>query len=207
MNDGPHPILMAIVGAGGARSAAEALRGGADFVQVRAKELTSRELLALVRDVIAAAGSAERILVNSRPDIAALTAARGVHLPESGLDPRSVREAFPGLLIGVSRHDRAGLEKAALDWADFAMVGPVFETPGKESRALGVAGLGELLRGLKVPVLAVGGVTPGDVDALRSSGVAGIAAIRPFGPAGRAGEAAASFRAALDAGRGRGEDR
>jgi thiamine-phosphate diphosphorylase len=198
---------MAIVGAGGARSAGEALRGGADFVQVRAKELSSRALLALVRDVIAAAGSADRILVNSRPDIAALAGARGVHLPESGLDPRSVRAAFPGLLIGVSRHDRAGLEKAALDGADFAMVGPVYETPGKESRALGVSGFAELLRGLKVPVLAVGGVTKGDVGALRSCGAAGIAAIRPFAPAERARDAAASFRTALDAGRGRGEER
>lgn len=195
---------MAIVGAGGARSAGEALRGGADFVQVRAKELTSRELLALVRDVIAAAGSADRILVNSRPDIAALAGARGVHLPESGLDPRSVRESFPGLLLGVSRHDRAGLEKAALEEADFVMVGPVFETPGKESRALGVSSLGDLLRGLRAPVLAVGGVTPGDVAALRSCGVIGVAAIRPFASAERAGEAAASFRAALDAGQGLG---
>ncbi len=198
---------MAIVGAGGARSAGEALRGGADFVQVRAKELTSRELLALVRDVIVAAGRADRILVNSRPDIAALAGARGVHLPESGLDPRSVRAAFPGLLIGVSRHDRAGLEKAALDQADFAMVGPVFETPGKEPRALGVSGLGDLMRGLTMPVLAVGGVTPGDVPALRSCGVIGVAAIRPFTPAERAREAAASFRAVLDEGRGRGENR
>ncbi len=196
---------MAIVGAGGARSAREAIRGGADYVQVRAKELSSREFLALVRDVIAAVGRADRIIVNSRPDIAALAGARGVHLPESGLDPRGVREAFPVLLIGVSRHDRAGLERAALDEADFAMVGPVFETPGKESRALGVAGLGELVSGLRVPVLAVGGVTPGDAAALQSCGVAGLAAIRPFASTERAREAAAAFRAALDAGRGRAE--
>lgn len=207
MNHGPRPTLMAIVGAGDVRSAVEALRGGADFVQVRAKELTSRELLALVRDVIAAAGGGERVLVNSRPDIAVLAGASGVHLPESGLDPRSVREAFPGLRIGVSRHDRAGLEKAALDEADFAMVGPVFETPGKEARALGLAGLGEMLSGLKIPVLAVGGVTPGDVAALSSRGVAGLAAIRPFARPERAAEAAASFRAALDSGRSPGEDR
>lgn len=200
---GPRPVLMAIVGASGARSAGEAIRGGADLVQVRAKELTARALLALVRDVIAAAG-ADRVLVNSRPDIALLAGARGVHLPESGLDPRSVGEAFPGLLIGVSRHDRAGLERAVSDEADFAILGPAFETPGKEARALGVARLEDFLRGLKVPVLAVGGVTPNDAAALLACGAAGIAALRPFANPEGASRAAASFREAFDEGGGRG---
>ena len=202
---------MAIVGAGGACSAAEAVRGGADLVQVRAKDLTSRELVALVREVIAEVGRADRILVNSRPDIAELTGAAGVHLPESGLDPRSVRRAFPRLLIGVSRHDRAGLERAAEDNADFIVVGPAFKTPGKEERALGVARIGELLSGGRTPVLAVGGIAPGNVAALLAAGVRGIAAIRPFASPGRASMAAASFRKALDAGGSReargGEDR
>lgn len=191
---------MAIVGEGGARSAGEALRGGADLVQVRAKELGSRELLALVREVIEAAGGAERILVNSRPDIAALAGARGVQLPESGLDPRSVRRAFPGLLIGVSRHDREGLERAVAERADFAVVGPAFETPGKEARALGLARLKELLRALPVPVLVVGGITPADASPLCALGARGVAAIRPFVNARAAASAAAAFRRGLDEG-------
>lgn len=194
---------MAIVGAGGARSAAEALRGGADLVQVRAKDLSSRELATLVREVIAETGRADRVLVNSRPDIAELTGALGVHLPESGLDPRGVRRAFPRLLIGVSRHDRAGLERAAEDNADFVMVGPAFETPGKEARALGVPRIGELLRGVDTPVLAVGGVAPQDVAALLAIGVRGIAAIRPFADSADALMAASSFRKALDQGESR----
>jgi len=191
---------MAIVGAGGARCAAEAFRGGADLVQVRAKELTSRDLVALVREVIAETGRADRILVNSRPDIAELTGARGVHLPESGLDPRSVRRAFPGLLVGVSRHDRGGLEGTAGDQADYVMIGPVFETPGKEALAFGVPGLQELVPAAKIPVLAVGGIAPGHVEALLAAGVRGVAAIRPFASANRARPAAASFREALDRG-------
>ena len=189
---------MAIVGAGGARSAGEALRGGADLVQVRAKELGSRELLSLVREVIGEAGGADRILVNSRPDIAALAGARGVQLPESGLDPRSVRAAFPGLLIGVSRHDREGLERAAVEGADFAIAGPAFETPGKEARALGIARFDALLRGLPLPVLLVGGVTPADAAALGALGARGVAAIRPFANPRDAATAAAAFRQALD---------
>jgi thiamine-phosphate diphosphorylase len=191
---------MAIVGAGGARSAAEAFRGGADLVQVRAKELTSRDLAALVREVIAETGRADRILVNSRPDIAELTGAGGVHLPESGLDPRSVRRAFPGLLIGVSRHDGEGLERAAEDQADYVMIGPVLKTPGKEEREIGLPRLEELLRGVKTPVLAVGGVAPGQVEVLLAAGVRGIAALRPFATPEGAWRAAASFRESLDRG-------
>ncbi len=198
---GPRPVLMAIVGPSGARSAAEAIRGGADLVQVRAKELSSRRLTALVLEVIAAVGRADLVLVNSRPDIASLTGALGVHLPESGLDPQGVRQAFPGLLIGVSRHDRAGLDRAASQGVDFAMVGPAFETPGKEARALGLARLSELLSGLKMPVLVVGGVAPDNAAALLACGAAGLAAIRPFEHPENASKAAASFRVELD-GRG-----
>ena len=189
---------MAIVGAGGARSAREAVRGGADLVQVRAKELNSRELLRLVRAVIAEVGAADRVFVNSRPDIAELTGALGVHLPESGLDPRSVRRAFPGLQLGVSRHDRPGLDRAAREEADFAILGPALQTPGKEARALGVARLAELVSGLRLQVLAVGGIAPGDVPELLASGVRGIAALRPFVSPEGASSAALAFREALD---------
>jgi thiazole tautomerase (transcriptional regulator TenI) len=189
---------MAIVGRGGARSAGAAIRGGADFVQVRAKELGSRALLTLVREVIAEVGRKDAVLVNSRPDVAELAGARGVHLPERGLDPRAVRLAFPGLLIGVSCHDGDGLARAADAGADFALIGPVFETPGKESRALGPSRLEELLRGLTVPVLAVGGVTPERVDVLRRCGMRGVAAIRPFVDPRGAETLSIAFRQALD---------
>src|SRR5204862_4695539 len=115
-------------------------------------------------------GRADRVLVNSRPDIARITGALGVHLPESGLDPRSVRQSFPGLLIGVSRHDCAGLEEAARQGADFALLGPAFTTPGKEEHALGLQRIEESLRGLGLPVLAVGGVKAGHVTALLACG-------------------------------------
>ena len=170
-------------------------------MQVRAKELTSRGLLALVRGVIAEAGGGERILINSRPDLAELTGAAGVHLPESGLDPRSVRRSFPGLLIGVSRHDRSGLERARDEGADFAIVGPVYPTPGKEDRELGEARLRDMLLGAALPVLVVGGITPSNAPRLRGIGARGVAAIRPFALS-EAASSASAFRAALDGGIG-----
>ncbi len=192
---------MAIVGSGGALSAGRAVRGGADLIQVRAKGLAGRDLADLVRAVIAEVGGADRVIVNSRADIAEMTGARGVHLPESGLDPRAVRRAFPGLAIGVSRHDRPGLERAVGEGADYVILGPVFGTPGKEAAALGLVRFREILFGAPLPVLAVGGIVPENAGSLIEQGAIGVAAIRPFADPGAASGRAESFRSVLDRGK------
>jgi len=188
---------MAIVRARDARSTGKAIHNNADLVQVRAKELTSRDLARLVREVIAEVGRADRVLVNSRPDIAEITGALGVHLPESGLDPLSVRRSFPGLRIGVSRHDRAGLDRAKDEGADFALLGPAFPTPGKEGRALGMIRLEETLKGLGLPVILVGGITPANAATVIGAGAQGVAAIRPFEDPKVARSSAGAFRQTL----------
>jgi thiamine-phosphate diphosphorylase len=198
MFDGPRPVLMAIVGAHGCEAAASASSGGADLIHVRAKELASRDLLALVRGVIDAVGDPRKVIVNSRPDIAELTGAAGVHLPESGLDPRGVRRAFPGLVIGMSAHDRAGLERAAAAGVDYAILGPVFKTPGKEKNAMGLPAWSDAVLGLRIPVIAVGGLAPGNLAALIAARARGVAAIRPFADPEQARTSAALFRTALD---------
>lgn len=191
-------VLMAIIGPQGARPAGAAIRGGADLVQVRARALGASELLALVKAVIAEVGDAGRVIVNSRPDIATLTGAKGVHLPERGLDVRAVRAAFPDLWVGVSRHDREGLDSAAKEGADYAILGPAFETPGKEERALGVTRLREILHLSPLPLIVVGGITEANAGQLIADGARGVAAIRPFADEVSATAAAASFRYALD---------
>lgn len=194
-----RPILMAIVGEGGALAAGRAVRGGADLVQVRAKEISSGTLMRLVRDVITEVGDAGWVIVNSRPDIAELAGAAGVHLPESGLDPRAVRRAFPGLGVSVSRHDRPGLERAEAEGADFAILGPVFDTPGKGAHVMGTSGLRAALRGLGLRVIAVGGVTALNASDLMGCGASGVAAIRPFVGPLNAEREATRLRSSLDA--------
>jgi thiamine-phosphate pyrophosphorylase len=189
---------MAIVGPKGARSAGAAIGGGADLVQVRAREISACSLADLVRAVIAEVGDPRRVIVNSRPDIAALTGACGVHLPESGLDPRAVRAAFPDLCLGVSRHDRAGLERAAAEGAEYAILGPVFETPLKEDRALGLDRFAQMVGRPPLPVVAVGGLTMANAARVITAGASGVAAIRVFEDPGHAFAAAALLRAALD---------
>jgi thiamine-phosphate pyrophosphorylase len=161
--------------------AATAARAGLDFIQVREKDLGDRPLRALAASFVAAAsGTATRVLVNGRPDVAVAAGAAGVQLPEEGLPLRDVRRAFPSLTIGASCHSVEAVRRAAGDGADFVLLGPVFATPGKEERALGLAVLAEAAAAVAVPVHAIGGVTPDRVAVLRAAGARGGAAIRPF---------------------------
>lgn len=160
---------------------AQAARAGLDLVQVREKDLPAGALLALVRDVMAAvAGTGTRVLVNGRPDVARAAGAHGVQLPAEGLPVSAVRAAFPDLLVGASCHAAQDAREAADQGAAFVVVGPVFATPGKESRALGAETLAAIVRAARIPVFAIGGIDAATTAAARTTGVHGVAAIRPF---------------------------
>jgi thiamine-phosphate pyrophosphorylase len=158
-----------------------AARAGLDWIQVREKDLGDRPLRALAAAFVAAAtGTTARVLVNGRPDIAMAAGAAGVQLPEEGLPLRDVRRAFPALTIGASCHSVEAVRRAAGEGADFVVLGPIFATPGKEERTLGLSVLAEAAAAVAVAVHAIGGVTPDRVPALRAAGARGGAAIRPF---------------------------
>lgn len=160
--------------------AAEAAAAGVDVVQVREKDLPDATLAALVFEVAAAlAGSGTRLVVNGRPDIAALHGA-GVQLPEEGLPLDGVRDAFPGLGLGASCHSLDAARRAEDAGADWIVLGPIFATPGKEERALGVMALAAAARQVSVPVLAVGGLRPENAREAANAGARGILAIRAF---------------------------
>ena len=159
----------------------EAAAAGVDRVQVREKDLEGRGLRALVGAVLAAtAGSAARVLVNGRPDVAIAAGAEGVQLPEDGLPVAEVKRAWPGLVVGASRHSVDGARRAEAEGADFVLLGPIFATPGKEERALGLGPLAEAARALRIPVHAVGGVGAGNARQAVEAGARGLAAIRAF---------------------------
>ena len=158
-----------------------AAAAGVDRVQVREKDLDGRGLLALVDAMLAATtGAAADVLVNSRPDVALAAGARGVQLPEDGLPVADVKRAWPALVVGASRHSVEGARRAEAEGADFVLLGPVFATPGKEERILGLGPLAEAARALRIPVHAVGGIGAGNARQVVEAGARGIAAIRAF---------------------------
>jgi thiamine-phosphate pyrophosphorylase len=154
-----------------------AIRDGVEMIQVREKDLEPRELYDLVcriRD--AAAGTSTRILVNDRLDVALAANVDGVHLPSNGLPVARVRPLVR--LLGCSTHTLDDALQAERDGADFIVFGPIFETPGKTP--VGVEALRDITSRVRIPVLAIGGITLENTNQVLGAGAAGIAAIRLF---------------------------
>ncbi|HMK30003.1 MAG TPA: thiamine phosphate synthase [Terriglobales bacterium] len=172
----------------------EAACAGVDYIQLRERDLTTRELETLAREVVEVVRSCRgttRLLVNSRTDVAIAVGAAGVHLRSEDVSPADVRGVFEqaGLerpVVAVSCHSLADVEAAEVAEADFVVFGPVFGKMGSTA----VAGT-EALRAVchrgansgasrPIPVVALGGVTLQNAAACLAAGAAGVAAIRMF---------------------------
>jgi len=131
-----------------------------------------------------ARGSATRVLVNDRADIARAAGCDGVHLTTRSLNASDVRRAFgEEFLIGVSAHTLEEARAARDGGADFAVFGPVFDTPSKRAYGSPV-GLEALMKvALELspfPLVALGGVGVEQVEEVLRAGAAGVAGIRLF---------------------------
>ena len=162
----------------------DAARAGVDWVQIREKDLPARELYEFVRHCTAqTAATSTKLLVNGRVDVALATGADGVHLPSDSFSPAAVRAITPqGFLIGVSCHDVAEVQRAEHEGADFAVFGPVFDTASKRrfGPPVGTAQLARACGAVRMPVLALGGVTLANAPSCIDAGAAGLAGIGIF---------------------------
>ena len=154
-----------------------AARGGVTSVQLRIKKATARELAVLARALVAALDIP--VLVNDRLDVALAAGAAGVHLGRDDLPVRLARRAAPpGFVIGASVGSAA--EAPAAEGADYWGVGPWRATATKADAgtALGPEGF-RAIRTLagNIPCVAIGGVRPEDVVAMREAGGAGVAVV------------------------------
>jgi thiamine-phosphate pyrophosphorylase len=150
-------------------------------IQLREKDLTGREQLALaraLRKICTAHGA--RLLINDRIDVALACGADGVHLPADSFAVRDARELLgKSKLIGCSTHSIAEVEAANRAGANFVVFGPVFDPISKSAygAAAGVEALREACEVSDLPVYALGGITPDRIEELSDCEVAGVAAI------------------------------
>ena len=154
-----------------------------DLVQIREKNLSASVLYQLASSAAAITkGSATKLLINDRSDIAAAAGADGVHLTTSSLPTAVVRQSFgDGFLIGVSTHSLEEARLARQGGADFAVFGPVFDTASKKEfgEPPGLTGLASVCSELSpFTILALGGVMLGNVAECIHAGARGVAAIR-----------------------------
>jgi thiamine-phosphate pyrophosphorylase len=155
-----------------------ALGAGCRWVSVREKDLSEGEQIALVRTLLPMARRYEACLtVHGAAALAKACDADGVHLPAGSDCPASLATLGPGKLIGVSLHTVTEAETIDPSAIDYAIAGPVFETPSKPGYGpeIGRKGLSEIARAAPVPILAIGGLNATRAAEVMAAGPVGIA--------------------------------
>ena len=185
---------------------AEATTAGIDYIQLREKDLPTRDLEQLAKQAVEVIAETKKLatdhcplatalLINSRTDVALAVEAAGVHLRATDIEPAEARQCGASmcgagtpardlsprsLTISVSCHSPAEVAQATASGADLAIFAPVFEKKDSpNSQPTGLSQLREACRH-KIPVLALGGITLENATSCIAAGAAGIAAIRLF---------------------------
>jgi thiamine-phosphate pyrophosphorylase len=159
----------------------EALKAGSPAIQVRERDLSAKELLALAEEIQQlATPRRSRLIINDRLDIALSLPEAGVHLRSNSL-PTSVARQLLGAhrLLGVSVHSVHEAVQREAEGADYVVLGPIFETPSKHMYGppLGLSKLEDAARVVRVPIIGIGGVTATRAREMRTAGAFGVAVI------------------------------
>ena len=178
--------------AGFARKLVEA---GVQLLQLRDKRGSSRRMYEQARELTSLQTRGVRIIVNDRPDIAAMAGASGVHVGQDDLPAEEARKICkPPLWVGVSTHNLDQFRTAQLSSADYIAVGPIFATASKENPdpVVGLDFIRRVRQLTRKPLVAIGGITIETVASVYEAGADSVAVIRDLAaaadPAAQAGK-------------------
>ena len=157
------------------------LRGGADCLQLREKDLPDRELLDRAKRLTELCHRHGAIfIVNDRPDIAALSGADGVHLGQDDIPVAAARRVLPSTsIVGVSTHTVDQVVEATGESPDYLAVGPMFDTPTKpQDHIAGPETLVEARERTSLPLVAIGGIDVENAHEVLSAAPCGLCVCR-----------------------------
>jgi thiamine-phosphate pyrophosphorylase len=158
-----------------------ALAAGMPAIQLRERDLSARDLVTLACEVQAVTASRRsQLLINDRIDVALALEGVGVHLRSNSLSVSVVRQLLgTQRLLGVSVHAVEEVVSAQLQGADYIVLGPIYETPSKQTFGppLGIHTLEKACRLVRIPIIGIGGVTAARAREMRRAGAFGVAVI------------------------------
>ncbi|HZH50138.1 MAG TPA: thiamine phosphate synthase [Nitrospira sp.] len=159
----------------------QVLTVGAPAIQLRERDLSAKDLLALTRAVQTfTTPRGSQLLVNDRIDVALSLDGVGVHLRSNSLPAAVARRLLgPQRLLGASAHSMDEAVRAEANGADYVVLGPVYETPSKQAFGppLGLSKLEAVCQVVQVPIIGIGGVTVDRARDVRRAGAFGVAVI------------------------------
>jgi thiamine-phosphate pyrophosphorylase len=158
-----------------------AVRGGATVVQFRDKMMTDAEFAATATRLLEITRPAGvPLIINDRVEIAIAVGAAGVHVGQHDAQVREVRRSLPAnMIVGGSATNLAEAIEVSDAGADYLGVGPVFSTGSKADATppMGTEELASICRAVRQPVVAIGGITPQNLEQIIKAGAAGAAVI------------------------------
>lgn len=163
-----------------AGTAAALARGGSGIIQYRAKDIPVSEMRRDLAEVIPVAEKAGiPLVVNDIPELAVETGAGGVHLGASDADPSAARAMLgPARIIGLSVRCAEDIAAAPIEDLDYIAVGSIFPTKTKGDAVVsGLAALVDARSATELPIVAIGGIGPGNARSVLDAGADGLAVI------------------------------
>lgn len=183
----------------------EAIQGGVSIVQLREKEMATRDMVDLARAMKRVLDeNGLPLIINDRVDVALAVGAAGVHVGQEDMHPLDARALIgPDRLLGLSVNNQAHLREALTLPVDYLGIGPVFPTETKKDAqpALGLDGLRALLHETGVPAVGIGGINAQNAAQVIAAGAQGVALVSAVCGAPSPLQAAQALRARIDAAR------
>jgi thiamine-phosphate pyrophosphorylase len=178
---------------------AAAVQGGVTCVQLREKQLGTREFLAqalILKALLAPQGIP--LVINDRIDIALACGADGVHLGQNDLPADEARKLLPAnVFIGWSVESMDDVRQSAALPVDYLGVSPIFSTPTKTDTKdpWGLEGLTVVRQATGLPLVAIGGIHTGNARDVLRAGANGLAVVSALCAADHPQAVAAELRA------------